>query len=128
MLAEPAPSPLRWCLGLLAGLSAVVAVAGVVLLTLANFTTRQQERVANDDPLRNAAIPAPSTPGGEPLPQQALVILKTHCYRCHGENGAAEGGFNFILDRDRLVDRKKIVPGDATRADQTGPWRTACRA
>ena len=37
-------------------------------------------------------------------------ILKSRCYYCHGEDGAAEGGLNFILDYDRLVATKHIVP------------------
>jgi len=45
------------------------------------------------------------------LARQAQEVLATHCYRCHGENGTVEGGFNHIMDRDRLVARKKILPG-----------------
>lgn len=45
------------------------------------------------------------------LAQKAQAILKTHCYRCHGEAGAVEGGMNFILDLDRLVQRRKVVAG-----------------
>jgi len=38
-------------------------------------------------------------------------ILKARCYYCHGEDGAAEGGLNFILDHERLLTTKHIVPG-----------------
>lgn len=41
----------------------------------------------------------------------AAQILKTHCNRCHGQDGNAKGGLNFILDPDKLVARNKIVPG-----------------
>jgi len=47
------------------------------------------------------------------LADKALGILKTHCYRCHGEAGAVEGGFNYVADLDRLVNRKKVLPGKA---------------
>jgi hypothetical protein len=47
------------------------------------------------------------------LTRKAREILKINCYRCHGENGAAEGGFNYILDREKLLIRKKITAGDA---------------
>lgn len=47
------------------------------------------------------------------LAAKARSILQTHCHRCHGRDGTNEGGLNFILDRGRLVSRKKIVPGDA---------------
>ena len=47
------------------------------------------------------------------LAQKAHAVLRANCYRCHGEEGAVEGGFNYILDSARLVTRKKIVPGKA---------------
>jgi formylglycine-generating enzyme required for sulfatase activity/mono/diheme cytochrome c family protein len=43
----------------------------------------------------------------------AETILKENCYACHGEDGVAEGGLNFVLDVGRLVERKLVVPGDA---------------
>lgn len=45
------------------------------------------------------------------LARQAEAVLKAHCYRCHGKEGVAKGGMNYILDRDKLVAREKIVPG-----------------
>ena len=45
------------------------------------------------------------------LPQKAKAILATKCYSCHGEAGSADGGINFMLDRDRLVKRRKLVAG-----------------
>jgi WD40 repeat protein len=50
------------------------------------------------------------------LAGKARQVLKTHCYRCHGQDGAAEGGFNFVLDRDRLVESKRIVPGKTAQS------------
>lgn len=43
-------------------------------------------------------------------------IFATHCHRCHGRDGANEGGFNFVLDRDRLVASRKVVPGDPAKS------------
>ena len=43
--------------------------------------------------------------------QKAKAILSQKCYSCHGEAGSADGGINFMLDRERLVKRKKLVPG-----------------
>jgi WD40 repeat protein/mono/diheme cytochrome c family protein len=48
---------------------------------------------------------------GPELARQAQGILKTSCHRCHGQGGSLEGGLNYVLDRDKLVSRKKIVPG-----------------
>jgi WD40 repeat protein/mono/diheme cytochrome c family protein len=45
------------------------------------------------------------------LAKKALAVLNTHCHRCHGQDGAVEGGMNYVLDREKLVLRKKIVPG-----------------
>src|SRR4051812_2720479 len=46
-----------------------------------------------------------------PLAKKAQDVLKAHCYRCHGAEGNVEGGMNFVTDLDRLVGRKKVVPG-----------------
>ncbi len=54
------------------------------------------------------AAPADPPPG---LAARAREILKANCYRCHGQDGAVEGGFNYVLDRDKLVAARKVVPG-----------------
>ncbi len=46
-----------------------------------------------------------------PLAKKAQDVLKAHCYRCHGDEGNVEGGMNYIIDLERLVARKKVVPG-----------------
>src|SRR5579884_478537 len=48
--------------------------------------------------------------GGE-LAKKAHAILKAYCYRCHGQDGALEGGMGYVLDRDKLIARRKVVPG-----------------
>ncbi len=50
------------------------------------------------------------------LSQKALAVLNTHCHRCHGQAGAIEGGMNYILDREKLLLRKKIIPGHADQS------------
>src|SRR5260370_670034 len=45
------------------------------------------------------------------LAAKAVGVLVTNCHRCHGQDGTAEGGMNFILDPGNLVARKKIVRG-----------------
>jgi formylglycine-generating enzyme required for sulfatase activity len=49
---------------------------------------------------------------------KARAVFEKHCYACHGKEGANEGGMNFVLNRDRLVSSRKIVPNDlkASRA------------
>jgi WD40 repeat protein/mono/diheme cytochrome c family protein len=53
---------------------------------------------------------------GAALAKKAKAILDANCHRCHGKDGAIEGGFNYILDRDKLVARKKIIPGQADQS------------
>ena len=43
-------------------------------------------------------------------------LLESRCYYCHGEDGAAEGGLNFILNYDRLVTTKQIVPEEPLKS------------
>lgn len=50
------------------------------------------------------------------LARKAEAILKANCHRCHGQDGAVEGGMNYILDRDKLLTRKKIIPGHAEQS------------
>src|SRR5262245_40095594 len=55
-----------------------------------------------------SAVHADPPPG---LAARAREVLKANCYRCHGQDGAVEGGFNYVLDRDKLVAARKVVPG-----------------
>jgi WD40 repeat protein len=50
---------------------------------------------------------------GAALARKAEAVLKANCFRCHGKDGALEGGMNYILDRDKLIARKKVIPGKA---------------
>lgn len=54
------------------------------------------------------------------LAKQAEMFLKTHCYRCHGEAGTAEGGLNDIMDRNRLISSQLI---DTTDAKKSVLWK-----
>ena len=55
-------------------------------------------------------------PDAADLARKAQAILKANCYRCHGQEGAVEGGMNYILDLERLVLRKKVVPGQPDKS------------
>jgi WD40 repeat protein len=50
----------------------------------------------------------------------APQILEAHCHRCHGQDGANEGGFNYALDFPRLAARGKVVPGEP---DKSPLWK-----
>ncbi len=43
--------------------------------------------------------------------QKAWAILKSNCAGCHSPDGKAKGGFDYVLDRQRLVARQQLVPG-----------------
>src|SRR6476620_3179338 len=62
-------------------------------------------------------LPAAAPPASNPeLAGKALTVLRTHCYRCHGQDGAVEGGLNYILDTAKLVARRKVVPGQPEKS------------
>jgi tetratricopeptide (TPR) repeat protein len=50
------------------------------------------------------------------LATQARAILKTNCYRCHGQDGTNEGGFNYVADLGQLVSRRRVVPGEPAKS------------
>jgi tetratricopeptide (TPR) repeat protein len=79
----------------------VLAAAAAALALLAGLTGPARA----DGPEDNRALAA-----------RAHALLKTYCYRCHGQDGANEGGLNYILDRDKLVSRKKLLLGDPDRS------------
>jgi WD40 repeat protein len=58
-----------------------------------------------------AANAGASEPEQASLARKVEGILEANCHRCHGRDGAVEGGFNYILDLEKLVARKKVVPG-----------------
>ena len=66
-----------------------------------------------------AAVVGLISPGGargaddpKELAAKTQAVFKTHCYRCHGQDGAIEGGLNYVADLSKLVARKKVVPGN----------------
>lgn len=63
------------------------------------------------------ALVAPAlTLAADPTAADVKRVLDTHCHRCHGQDGAVEGGFNYVLDLPKLLDRKKLLPGNAGRS------------
>jgi mono/diheme cytochrome c family protein len=47
------------------------------------------------------------------LPAQVQAVLRSHCAACHGPGGTGKGGFDYLLDRDRLIALNQIIPGQA---------------
>ncbi|MGE3779793.1 MAG: c-type cytochrome domain-containing protein, partial [Pirellulaceae bacterium] len=63
-----------------------------------------------------AAAPAVAPRGDGPkLAQRTQQILRTACYRCHGEDGTSEGGFNFAINLGKLS-RTLARPGDVAQS------------
>src|SRR5215213_9502268 len=71
-------------------------------------------RTALLTPLALLALASPARAADDPkqLARQAQTVLKTHCYRCHGQDGSIEGSMNYVTDLAKLVARKKVVPND----------------
>jgi mono/diheme cytochrome c family protein len=63
------------------------------------------------------AVACAQTAKAPPTAIKAQAVLKAYCARCHGENGSAKGGFGYILDRDKLIARGKVVPGSPTGSE-----------
>ena len=59
------------------------------------------------------SVPATAADEKQELTAKVQAVFKTHCYRCHGQNGSIEGGLNYIADLSKLVARKKVLPGNA---------------
>jgi tetratricopeptide (TPR) repeat protein len=55
-------------------------------------------------------------PDQQALAQKARAILKNNCYRCHGQDGANEGGFNYVTDLRQLVSRRRVIPGAPSKS------------
>jgi len=53
---------------------------------------------------------------GSSKPARIKQLLTEHCHRCHGADGANEGGLNFLLDRRRLVASGLVVPGEPKKS------------
>jgi mono/diheme cytochrome c family protein len=56
---------------------------------------------------------SPAARADDALAEKAWTILRTHCAACHS-GGNAKGGFDYLLDRERLVSRNQLVPGKAS--------------
>src|SRR5204862_1742459 len=55
---------------------------------------------------------------GEPgLAAKARAVLQAHCFKCHGQEGAAKGGFGHVLDREKLVKRGQLLPGNVALSE-----------
>jgi mono/diheme cytochrome c family protein/DNA-directed RNA polymerase subunit RPC12/RpoP len=112
----------RWLLWIFTFLLLPLVLAGLLVPLL----MRGQHGGTADPPTAPALLSAggksskpPATPaaGTADLAQAVYALFKTYCYRCHGENGTAEGGLNYILDLDKIKARRKVIPGkpDASR-------------
>jgi serine/threonine-protein kinase len=62
------------------------------------------------------AAPAPAAEPDPKLALQAALVLKKCCARCHGPGGTNEGGMNYILDPRKLIEKKKVVPGNPAQS------------
>jgi hypothetical protein len=107
---------------LLAGIGVVAALAFFVSRPQAAKDSKAStgKQSPSGGVIQSSGGPAPSEkpatkPGVNQLPPIDIAtkvhqIFRTYCYRCHGANGASEGGFNYVLDLEKLIARKKVLP------------------
>lgn len=72
--------------------------------------------VVQTEPPDPADLHDPATAQAQQLADGSRTVLAKYCHRCHGKDGAKEGGFDYVLDSDALVAQKKIIPGELGRS------------
>jgi serine/threonine-protein kinase len=105
------PKRSDWWLVLVVGVVAIATfglLAIVVVVAALNKSHDQAVTPVIDGRDRTPAQPENAT---SDLSQQVRTIFETNCLRCHGQDDSAEADVR-VLDRDRLVAKQKIVPGD----------------
>jgi hypothetical protein len=111
-----------WLVVLVLAACSVLALVGGLFLLLptrgpgANRPTQRVQPTDHTGPAETADVEPGPPAEDSALARRAYDILATNCYRCHGKDGAAEGGLNYILNRDQLVARRKLVPGFASQS------------
>jgi hypothetical protein len=48
--------------------------------------------------------------------EDARAVLRKYCYRCHGSDGRNEGALNVVTDMKKLVESKRVIPGESDRS------------
>jgi len=66
-------------------------------------------------PTAASAAPAPVTAEGTQLASQVHAILEAKCYNCHGKDGTSEGGFNYVLNLEK-ISRTHLTPKEPTKS------------
>jgi serine/threonine-protein kinase len=61
--------------------------------------------------LWGTAVPCRADEPPAALAGKVRTVLELNCYRCHGQNGSNEGGFDYVLDFPKLIG-KKVIPGN----------------
>lgn len=51
-----------------------------------------------------SAAPTSASKDGSEVAGKARAVLETSCHRCHGQEGTSEGGFNFVLNLEKLAE------------------------
>lgn len=108
----------RW---LLLGLAALGLLVLFLLAALppGDETAEPPPGAASDPADPATEPPADPTPPPDPngLAARAETILRTHCHRCHGQNGSNEGGFNYVLNLDAMLDAGLVVSSEPADSD-----------
>lgn len=101
---------------LIASVAAAIVAVGALILNTAIGVIRSRNLIETNQAEANQGENGEDGSGGAAatgdLAAQAQQVLRNHCYRCHGQDGVAEGGFNYVLRREKLVSNDNyIAPG-----------------
>jgi mono/diheme cytochrome c family protein len=93
----------------------------IITIPLEKLSEEDQAYVRSQTAEKPTPATKPESPKSEPAPgsdnlaEAAQAVLRTSCYRCHGQEGTSEGGFNFVLNLEKLrrTHVKPQAPGDS---------------
>ena len=74
-----------------------------------------------------AAAPLGAADDPAALAARAQAVFKANCYRCHGQDGAIEGGLNYVADLGKLVaqEGRTRQPRRKPALQAAGRWHDA---
>ena len=84
--------------------------------TTGESTTSVKPSTVVPNPGLDQRVGRSATSGAQLTSHQARDVLQKNCSRCHGENETDEGGFGYVLDREKLISSGYVRPRDPNQS------------